>query len=170
MKAWADSLGGISYPLLSDFWPHGEVCKQYGVLREEGYSERAIFVIDPSGKICYIDIHDIDEQPDNEILFGELEKIAPVDHRPALQPYEQEELPHGGVVIYCTQWCPDCKKLRAWLRSHNITYREIDVDHNSRAARQVREWSGGDQITPTIDIDGTILLDYDERKLTELLL
>ena len=37
----------------------------YGVFREpDGYSERAIFVIDKRGFIRYIDIHDIDEQPD----------------------------------------------------------------------------------------------------------
>jgi len=60
IQAWADSLGGIHYPLLSDFWPHGAVAKKYGVLRVEGYAERAIFIIDKIGIIRYIDIHDID--------------------------------------------------------------------------------------------------------------
>jgi hypothetical protein len=31
--------------LLSDFWPHGQIAQAYGVLRNEGYSERALFVI-----------------------------------------------------------------------------------------------------------------------------
>jgi alkyl hydroperoxide reductase subunit AhpC len=42
LKAWADSLGGIHYPLLSDFWPHGEVAQEYGVLRADGNTERAL--------------------------------------------------------------------------------------------------------------------------------
>ena len=70
-------MGGINYPLLSDFWPHGAVAKKYGVLRKEGKSERAIFIIDKEGIIRYIDIHDIDEQPDNEVLLDELKKIIP---------------------------------------------------------------------------------------------
>ena len=71
LVAWAKSLGDINYPLLSDFWPHGEVAKKYGVfIEEEGKSERAIFIIDKEGIIRYIDIHDIDEQPDNDVLSG----------------------------------------------------------------------------------------------------
>ncbi|MHB0869917.1 MAG: redoxin domain-containing protein [Chloroflexota bacterium] len=69
LKNWALSLGGISYPLASDFWPHGMVCSQYGVLRDDGYSERANFIVDREGRIAYIDVHDINEQPDNEELL-----------------------------------------------------------------------------------------------------
>jgi hypothetical protein len=75
LNAWADSLGGITYPLLSDFYPHGDVAKKYRVLRSEGYSERAIFVIDKKGIIRYIDIHNIDEQPDNQVLFSVLAEL-----------------------------------------------------------------------------------------------
>ena len=34
-KAWADSLGIVNTPLLSDFWPHGEIAQKYGILREK---------------------------------------------------------------------------------------------------------------------------------------
>jgi peroxiredoxin len=74
--AWAKSLGGISYDLLSDFEPKGEVSRKYGVLRPEGFSERALFVIDKEGKIAYKDVHDISKQPDNEEIFELLRKIA----------------------------------------------------------------------------------------------
>jgi peroxiredoxin len=72
-------MGGVSFPLLSDFWPHGEVAQQFGVLRSDGTTERAIFVVDPDGVITYADVHDIDDQPDNEILFSELEALLPPD-------------------------------------------------------------------------------------------
>jgi peroxiredoxin len=75
LKAWAKSLGGISYPLLSDFWPHGLTALKYGVLRAEGFTERSIFIIDKQGKIRYIDIHPIGDQPKNSVLFEELKKI-----------------------------------------------------------------------------------------------
>lgn len=74
-EAWAKSLGGLGYPLLSDFFPHGYVSLQYGVLRGDGLSERAIFVIDRKGIIRYIDIHDITEQPPTDKVMEALDKL-----------------------------------------------------------------------------------------------
>ena len=73
--AWAKSLGGISYDLLSDFEPKGEVARKFGAYRPEGYAERALFVIDKEGKIVFKEIHAIGEQPDNEIIFDVLRKL-----------------------------------------------------------------------------------------------
>ncbi len=75
LKAWEKSLGGLSYPLLADFWPHGQAALKFGVLREEGVTERAIFVIDKKGIVRYVDIHEISKQPDNEVLFDVLRKL-----------------------------------------------------------------------------------------------
>ena len=75
IKAWAKSLGGISFPIVSDFWPHGATAQKYGVLRAEGFTERAIFIIDKQGKLRYIDIHAIGDQPKNSVVFDELRKI-----------------------------------------------------------------------------------------------
>jgi peroxiredoxin len=74
--AWAKSLGSISYDLLSDFHPHGEVAQKYGVLRpKEGFSERAIFVIDKEGKVAWSKVYEIPEQPRNEDVFQALEQL-----------------------------------------------------------------------------------------------
>jgi peroxiredoxin len=73
-KAWAESLGGISYDLLSDFHPHGKVATDYGVMRGDGISERAIFVVDKHGKIAWAKQYQIPEQPDLGELFKALEK------------------------------------------------------------------------------------------------
>ncbi|TCP53932.1 AhpC/TSA family protein [Tumebacillus sp. BK434] len=74
-EAWQRSVGGISYPLCSDFYPHGEVATKYGVLRDEGMSERALFIIDKAGVIRFIDVHPIGEQPENDELFEVLKTI-----------------------------------------------------------------------------------------------
>ncbi len=79
LKAWAESLGGISFPLLSDFSPLGAVARRYGVKRKEGFSERAIFVLDKYGIIRYIDIHDIKDRPKNKILLAELKKVIQLE-------------------------------------------------------------------------------------------
>ena len=74
--AWARSLGGISYDLLSDFHPKGEVAKAYGAYRaNDGISERALFIVDKEGKLAFVDIHNIADQPDNEELFDVLRKL-----------------------------------------------------------------------------------------------
>ncbi|MDA1093515.1 MAG: redoxin domain-containing protein [Acidobacteria bacterium] len=62
---WAKLLGGINFDLLSDFHPHGGVAEAYGVLRDGGISERAIFVVDKSGKIAFAKVYDIPTLPDN---------------------------------------------------------------------------------------------------------
>jgi len=173
LKAWAASLGGITYPLLSDFWPHGRVAKKYGVLRPDGFTERAIFVLDKKGVIQYIDIHEISDQPDNEVLFAVLKQVDPSAAKvyAAIEKADAEfELPHGGVVMYCTPWCSDCRNARAWLKEHRISYTEVDISINPKAARQVREWANGNETTPTFDIDGTILVDFDAKKLADLLI
>jgi len=74
-KAWADTLGGITFDLLSDFHPKGEVASEYGVLREDGITERAIFVVDREGKIAWAKQYQIPEQPDIEELFKALERV-----------------------------------------------------------------------------------------------
>ncbi len=64
----------IWFPVLSDFYPHGAVASKYGVLRSEGVSERALFVINKKGIIVYIDIHDINKRPFLEDLVKALEE------------------------------------------------------------------------------------------------
>ena len=50
-KQWSDQQG-FTFPVLSDFWPHGEVARAYGVFNEQlGCANRATFVIDPQGKV-----------------------------------------------------------------------------------------------------------------------
>jgi alkyl hydroperoxide reductase subunit AhpC len=73
--AWAAQLGGFSFPLLSDFYPHGAVAERYGVLNPRGMPERAIFVIDKAGIVRYIDVHKLVEAPDETVLFEELAKL-----------------------------------------------------------------------------------------------
>jgi len=73
--AWTGEMGELWFPVLSDFWPHGRVASRYGVLRSDGTSERALFVIDKKGIIRYIDVHDINKRPALEVLVKELGKL-----------------------------------------------------------------------------------------------
>lgn len=79
LYAWTTQMcggeGKLWFPVLSDFWPHGAIADKYGVLRSDGVSERAIFVIDKKGVIRYIDVHDINDRPRLEDIMGALEKL-----------------------------------------------------------------------------------------------
>lgn len=74
-KAWAKSFGGLSFPLMSDYFPHGAVAHKYGVLNHHGYAERVLFVIDINGKIKYIENIGVSNLPDNEKLFKVLANL-----------------------------------------------------------------------------------------------
>ena len=74
-KAWGDSIGGVSYDLLSDHHPHGQVAAAYGVLRPDGLAERAVFVVDKAGIIRWARHHDMPDQPDVEELVRMLEPL-----------------------------------------------------------------------------------------------
>jgi alkyl hydroperoxide reductase subunit AhpC len=74
--AWAKDLGGISYPLLSDFYPHGAVAQTYGILNAGGFADRTIFILDKDGIVRYIDVHETGEYPDEGVIFEELGKLG----------------------------------------------------------------------------------------------
>jgi glutaredoxin len=176
LRAWGESLGGITYPLLSDFWPHGGVAQQLGVLRSDGKSERALFIVDKKGVIRYVDVHDIDEQPDNEVLFGELARIEPqlaqawsAKAVAAAQAMPPAPRPEADVIMYCTSWCPGCKRARVWLKEKGIPFVEIDVTKDRAAAGRVRGYANGNETTPCFDIKGTIILNFDLPKVEKAL-
>ena len=73
--AWTNQMGALWFPVLSDFWPHGAVAGRYGVLRSDGTSERALFVIDKKGIIRYIHVNDINKRPRLENLVKELKGL-----------------------------------------------------------------------------------------------
>jgi hypothetical protein len=156
------------------------VAQRYGVFREdEGRSERAIFVIDAAGVICYIDIHDIDDQPDNEELYTVLRQLNETSARqPAPGPAESagvyvedadEPLPQGDVILYCARWCKDCRKVRDWLTERGLAFVEVDIDHHQSARNRIRQLGGGRLITTVVDLFGEIVLDFDPAKMEAIL-
>ncbi|MFD0202820.1 MULTISPECIES: peroxiredoxin [Saccharothrix] len=66
LKAWA-AQEGYQFPLLSDFWPHGQVAQAYGVFNEQaGLANRGTFLIDTAGVIRYAEVNAPGEPRDQE--------------------------------------------------------------------------------------------------------
>jgi peroxiredoxin len=77
-RAWAERMK-LTLPLLSDFWPHGQVARQYGLFREgDGTSDRALVFIDAVGSIREVWVaENPDIGPGLNVLFDGLERLRP---------------------------------------------------------------------------------------------
>lgn len=70
-EAWAKSLGGVDFPLLSDI--HRRVCQAYGMfIEDKNIAERAIFIIDRQGIIRFVRVYGRKELPDLDEVIGVL--------------------------------------------------------------------------------------------------
>ena len=66
----------LHFPLLADFEPKGEVSRLYGAYRkEDGCSERALFVIDPAGVIAWSYVSPADVNPGADGILAALEDL-----------------------------------------------------------------------------------------------
>ena len=121
--------------------------------------------------ICFAKLYDIDEQPENDEVLDILLDIDPSASRAVLEeePVIVQDLPQEGIVMYCTFWCPDCRRARSWLQELELEFTEVNISENPTAAAQVRVWGGGFKISPTFDIDGEVVLNFDKEKLLQVL-
>ena len=76
LKAWAEQLGGLPFPLLSDYWPHGAIGKAYGVFNDErGMDARSAFLIDAQGVIRHAQVYAPGTIPESKDLLDRLTGI-----------------------------------------------------------------------------------------------
>ncbi|GAA1768185.1 peroxiredoxin [Luedemannella helvata] len=75
-KVWADQQG-YDFPLLSDFWPHGGVAREYGVFNEDrGFANRGTFIIDRGGIIRFAEMNLPGEARDQDAWRKTLADLA----------------------------------------------------------------------------------------------
>ena len=75
-RVWADQQN-FQFPLLSDFWPHGEVARRFGVFDEvKGVANRATFAIDQSGVVRWQSVNDIGVARDEALYSQALTAVA----------------------------------------------------------------------------------------------
>ncbi|MCF8054919.1 MAG: peroxiredoxin [Deltaproteobacteria bacterium] len=75
LHAWTKQMGSIWFLVCADFYPHGKVAGEYGVLRPDGMAERAIFVIDKEGRMRFARVYDINTRPPLEDIVAVLQAI-----------------------------------------------------------------------------------------------
>lgn len=76
LKTWSQQQG-YTFPLLSDFWPHGEIAKAYGVFNESaGMANRGTFLIDTEGKVRFAEVNQPGEARDQDVWKKALTELS----------------------------------------------------------------------------------------------
>ena len=57
------------------------------------------------------------------------------------------------ITLYGADWCPDCRRAKAFLKDNNIEYAFIDVELDKEATSKVEEINNGKRIIPTLIIN-----------------
>ena len=72
------------------------------------------------------------------------------------------------VKVYSTPTCPYCIRAKQFLKENNIEFEDIDVSTNQEAAQEIIQKSGQMGV-PVLDINGEIVVGFDQDKITQLL-
>jgi hypothetical protein len=166
--AWAEQLGGVSFPLISDFHPKGEIGQSMGVyLDDKGICDRATIIIDANGVVR----HTLSVTPagvrDIVAMVAECEKIdeawetqLPDDEPPlGLEP---------GATLYVRDNCM-FSRWALYARSNLHLEESLPVRNVSQddEAKQELERRGGKAQAPALAVGDLVM--YESAKIAEYL-
>jgi glutaredoxin-like YruB-family protein len=80
----------------------------------------------------------------------------------------KEGRPSKSVTVYSTPSCSWCVTLKSYLRKNRIPFTDVDVSRDPNAAEELVRRTG-QQGVPQTDIDGTIIVGFDKKRINELL-
>jgi len=72
------------------------------------------------------------------------------------------------IKIYTSETCPWCKKLRDWLKKKKVPFQELNLTESDHARDELIQKSGQLSV-PIIDIDGEIIVGFQEERLEKLI-
>ncbi len=87
---------------------------------------------------------------------------------PSTRPGGEGSKQRHRVVVYSGPGCPACGQAKTYLRRHRISFREVDIARDQRAARRLKRRSGR-MAVPQIDVDGELVVGFNQSKLDRLL-
>ena len=80
----------------------------------------------------------------------------------------KDDKPQKNVTLYTTPTCPWCTTVKNFLRKHGVRYSEVDVASDQSAAQAMVSKSG-QQGVPQTEINGEMVIGFDQTKLNRLL-
>jgi hypothetical protein len=161
--AWAQSLGGVSFPLLADFHPKGQVAQSYGLyLDEAGITDRATVIIDAGGTVR----HASSVTPAGRRDIGELaalcEKVD-AEHGSGLADFPSAQGLGKIDALFVKSNCGH--SLKAIYGRDNLHLQGQvplkNVTEDSGAMDQLKSLTGKDQV-PCLVVDGKPMHEADD--------
>ncbi|MDO5978188.1 FAD-dependent oxidoreductase [Flavivirga spongiicola] len=75
----------------------------------------------------------------------------------------------NDILLYGADWCPDCRRAKAYLKENNVAYTFIDVDLDKEATARVEAINNGKRIIPTLIIKNKSYTNPDNVELASVL-
>jgi mycoredoxin len=76
----------------------------------------------------------------------------------------------NNVVVFGADWCGDCRQTKAWLRSNNVPFTDIDVEHDADARDRAIDLAKGRRNIPVVLLpDGAVLVEPTDQDLASAL-
>ena len=72
------------------------------------------------------------------------------------------------VTVYSTTRCPWCTRVKDFLKENKIAFKDVNVENNEKAAQEMMDKSGQMGV-PVLDIDGTIIIGFNEPEIRKAL-
>ena len=72
------------------------------------------------------------------------------------------------IKVYGTEFCPNCQRIKDFLKENEIKFKYIDVGKDKEAAKKMIETTGQRGV-PVIEINGEIIVDFKEEEIKEKL-
>jgi mycoredoxin len=54
--------------------------------------------------------------------------------------------------MYCTSWCPDCRRAKSFLKERGVQFREVNIEEDAAAEQIVLQANKGKRKVPTIKV------------------
>ena len=78
-------------------------------------------------------------------------------------------MPKPKVIVYSTDWCPWCHKVKDWLTEQKIPFEDRNIEKDEAFAAEMLIKTGGDEGVPVTDVDGKIIKGFDSPELKRAL-
>ncbi|MCD4739599.1 glutathione S-transferase N-terminal domain-containing protein [archaeon] len=73
-----------------------------------------------------------------------------------------------NVIVYSTPTCPWCIRVKDFLKENAVEFKEVDVSADQTAAQEMVKKSGQMGV-PVVEVDGNVVVGFDEMRLRQLL-
>jgi glutaredoxin-like YruB-family protein len=181
-KEFMDSLKGqqFGYLLLYKSGSEQSDCALDNLNKAAASGDVAVMLADVNTVRDIHPVYNIDSVPSLiEMEKGELRNIIKGCHQKEFyqalfshSAYEMKaaanDKPQKRVTVYSTPSCPWCTTLKNYLKKNGIRFSDVDVSRDTRAAEEMVRKSG-QQGVPQTDINGSVVIGFDQKKLNQLL-